>query len=85
MAAGLRVDTGSACETWVIDPALFSGPVNEEIWRGVQNDPASALSYTAAQTMQPIQADHPLQTYRNQLRARTIDYGPPPYRCQKRK
>jgi hypothetical protein len=72
----------------VIDPSLFSGPVTEAAWKGVQGDPSATLTPTAASVyMRPSQTDptyvqtnSDLGFYRLQLKNRSLlPAGPPPY------
>ena len=77
----------------MIDPSLFSGPVLQATWASVQGDPAATLvatgsavfhrtvggtiTYDAAYT----QTHKVLNTYRLQLRLRSVSAAePPPYR-----
>jgi hypothetical protein len=80
-------------ETYVIDPALFNGPVTQATWAGVQGDPNPTLIPSPASTFwrnqnpssaitDPtyIQTNTVLTTYRNALRVRAVSaVGPPPY------
>jgi hypothetical protein len=80
-------------ETYVIDPALFNGPVTQATWAGVQGDPNPTLIPSPASTfwrnqnpssaiMDPsyTQTNAVLTTYRNALRLRAVGAaGPPPY------
>ena len=80
-------------ETYVIDPALFNGPVTQATWAGVQGDPNPTLIPSPASTYwrnrdassaitDPTYArtNTDLTTYRNRLRVRgTSPAGPPPY------
>jgi hypothetical protein len=89
VAPTLSVDT----QTYVIDPALFNGPVTQSTWAGVQGDPNPTLIPSPASTFwrnqnpssaitDPTyaQTNSVLTTYRNALRVRaTGAAGPPPY------
>ena len=80
-------------QTYVIDPALFNGPVTQATWAGVQGDPNPTLIPSPASTFwrnrnpssaitDPTytQTNSVLTTYRNSLRVRaTGAAGPPPY------
>jgi hypothetical protein len=80
-------------QTYVIDPALFNGPVTQATWAGVQGDPNPTLIPSPASTFwrnqnpssaitDPTytQTNSVLTTYRNALRVRaTGAAGPPPY------
>lgn len=72
----------------VIDPSLFTGPVAQATWKGVQGDPNATLTPTAASIyMRPSQTDptysetnYYLSFYRLQLKNRSLSAaGPPPY------
>jgi hypothetical protein len=80
-------------QTYVIDPALFTGPVTQATWASVQGDPNPTLIPSPASTFwrnrnnssaitDPTyaQTNQVLTTYRNALRIRaTGAAGPPPY------
>lgn len=78
-------------ETRVIDPSLFTTPVSEATWKGVQGDPAAQLVPTAASIFYRssggstqtdpayTQTNQVLDTYRAQLLLRSTQVGPPPY------
>jgi hypothetical protein len=92
------VTTGSGTETYVVDPALFTGPVSRATWAGVQGDPGATLipsgadvfhrSFSGAVILDPdySQTKSVLATYRAQLQLRSASAdGPPPYpACQVR-
>ena len=72
--------------TMVIDPSLFSTPVSEAAWKGVQGDPGATLTDTAASDFfwgatdpSYTQTNQVLATYRLQLQNRALQQGPPPY------
>jgi hypothetical protein len=79
--------------TRVIDPALFTTPVSETTWKGVQNDPAAQLVPTSASVFYRssggstqtdpayTETNQVLDTYRAQLLLRSTQSGPPPYNC----
>lgn len=82
--------------TYVVDPALFPGPVPRATWAGVQGDPAATLvptgwdvfhrTFSGSNTYDPTfsQTNTVLATYRTQLLLRSASAdGPPPYpQCQ---
>lgn len=70
----------------VIDPSLFTSPVTEAGWKGVQGDLNATLKDTAASdylwgSTDPTYTDtnSKLAYYRLQLKNRSIQFGPPPY------
>ena len=73
----------------VIDPALFTTPVTEATWKGVQNNPGATLTdadwtifylWTNATDPTFTQTDQVLATYRLKLQLRSQSpVGPPPY------
>lgn len=72
----------------VIDPSLFTKPVSEANWEGVQGDPNATLTesdasiyYLWGNVTDPNYTDtnQKLAFYRLQLQNRAIQYGPPPY------
>lgn len=73
----------------VIDPSLFSTPVSQATWKGVQGDPGASLTPSAASIFylwgsvtDPgyVQTNQVLTTYRLQLQNRSLGpSGPPPY------
>jgi hypothetical protein len=86
------VDTGSGAQTYVVDPALFTGPVTQSAWAGVQGDPNPTLVPTSADVFHRSfggsviydptysQTNSVLSTYRAQLQLRSASSdGPPPY------
>jgi hypothetical protein len=88
----LQVNTGAGVQLQVIDPALFTGPVPEGTWKGVQGDPSATLALTDSSVFYrspagAVQTDptyaqtaQVLATYRLQLQLRsTSAVGPPPY------
>ena len=75
-------------EPMVMDPALFQEPVSKPTWQGVQGDPTSTLTDSAASVFylwsnetDPTysKTNQVLATYRLQLQLRSINVGPPPY------
>jgi hypothetical protein len=73
-------------ETMVIDPALFTTPVSTSVWKAIQGDPASTLTYTDASdyyggSTDPTyaQTNAALAEFRLYLQLRAINEGPPPY------
>jgi glutaminase-like protein len=70
----------------VIDPSLFTTPVPEATWKGVQGDPNAVLTHSDASdylwgATDPyyVQTNYYLNYYRLQLQNRAIQQGPPPY------
>lgn len=71
----------------VIDPSLFTTPVSEATWKGVQGDPNATLTDTDATQFWHSGGPDPtysstnywLAYYRLQLQNRAIQVGPPPY------
>ena len=73
-------------QTMVIDPSLFTTPVSDATWKGVQGDPGATLTDTDASdyywgATDPTYTDtnQYLATYRLQLQTRAVQFGPPPY------
>ena len=95
VAPTLRVRTGpGSVELRVIDPSLFTEPVPEEEWIGVQNDPeairktsSSAVWYRPPNGVMKLydsdysKTEEDLEYYRLVLLDRIADSGPPPYPC----
>lgn len=92
VAPTLQVQIGSGVQTYVIDPSLFDGPVPQATWKGIQGDPSAVLIPSAASvfyrnqsgsysTTDPsyTQTNADLTTYRNALKIRSANHGPPPY------
>ena len=93
VAPTLSVNTGAGSQVWVIDPALFPGPVPQATWASVQGDPHPTLIPSSASIFYRNQSgsvsetdptytktNQVLDTYRNQLRLRAVGPdGPPPY------
>jgi hypothetical protein len=71
----------------VIDPSLFSNPVTEATWKGVQGDPSATLTHTDASVFwhggggDPgyVSTNSILAQYRLALLNRSLASGPPPY------
>jgi hypothetical protein len=72
----------------VIDPSLFTTPVDEPTWKGVQGDPSATLTpsdgsiyYYWGYETDPTysKTNFQLNKYRLKLQARAVQYGPPPY------
>ena len=72
----------------VIDPSLFTTPVTQATWKGVQGDPNASLTPTSASIFHLpnqtdpgyVQTNIVLATYRLQLQNRSLGpSGPPPY------
>jgi Glutaminase len=74
-------------QTMVIDPSLFTTPVTEATWKGVQNDSGATLTHTGADQFAHGGGTDPtysgtnavLTTYRLKLMNRSNLLGPPPY------
>lgn len=89
----LRVSTaGGNTEVYVIDPSLFTAPVTQATWVGVQGDPSPTVVHTAADVFHRTfggkvtydanysQTQSTLSLYRDKLRLRAVSPdGPPPY------
>ena len=71
----------------VIDPSLFTTPVSEATWKGVQGDPNATLTHTGADQFWHGGGTDPtysasnaiLAQYRLALQNRANQVGPPPY------
>jgi hypothetical protein len=71
----------------VIDPSLFTTPVSEATWKGVQGDPGATLTDTDASVFWHGGGTDPnytnsnaiLAQYRLALQTRSLQVGPPPY------
>jgi hypothetical protein len=71
----------------VIDPSLFTTPVSEATWKGVQGDPNATLTHTGADQFSHGGGTDPtysasnaiLAQYRLALQNRANQVGPPPY------
>jgi Glutaminase len=92
VAPTLRIATAGPAQTVVVDPSLFSNPVSEDTWKGVQHDPAATVAETDASVFYRslsgqivVDADYSqtaqvLATYRLKLKLRSIGPdGAPPY------
>ena len=91
VAPTLLVTIGSNTEIHVIDPSLFTGPVPQATWTGVQHDPTASLHDTDASVFYRSASGHVtydssysqtqqvLARYRRALALRTAQFGPPPY------
>jgi hypothetical protein len=74
-------------QTMVIDPSLFTTPVTEATWKGVQNDAGATLTHTSADQFAHGGGTDPtysgtnavLAIYRLKLMNRSNLLGPPPY------
>lgn len=80
-------------EKLVFDPSLCSIPVTQAYWKSIQNDPGATLTetqwtaynYETDTTNVSLSAARSyMNTYRNYLRTRCLDFGTPPYSCNKR-
>ncbi len=71
----------------VIDPSLFTTPVTQATWKGLQGDPTAALTDTSADQFwhgggtDPtyVASNSILAQYRLALLNRSVQFGPPPY------
>ena len=71
----------------VMDPSLFTTPVPEAAWKGVQGDPNATLTHTGADQFSHGGGTDPtysasnatLAQYRLILQNRSLQSGPPPY------
>lgn len=71
----------------VIDPSLFTTPVSEAVWKGVQGDPNASLTHTGPEQFWHGGGTDPTYTatnailaqYRLELLNRSVQVGPPPY------
>jgi hypothetical protein len=92
VAPTLQVAVSGHTETWVVDPSLFTKPVPEATWAGVQGDPKATTAHTDASAFYrspqgQIETDptysktaQVLATYRLRLKLRSLGSdGPPPY------
>jgi hypothetical protein len=91
VAPTLQVQVGSATQTYVIDPSMFTTPVPDPIWRGAQNDAGAVFFKTDASIFYRSAAgeistdptytatEQVLALFRAQLKLRTATAGPPPY------
>jgi hypothetical protein len=91
IAPTLMVTLPGGNERRVIDPSLASAPISETEWENLNNS-----SYTPTVTILPwtvynprtsgstateSQAQLDMQYYRDRLKERCLQYGPPPYSC----
>lgn len=94
VAPTLLVNTGSSSQVWVVDPSMFQSAVAQANWVSAQSDPAARVQDTPADVFYKnesgsdtrydanySQTNAVLTRYRNELRARTAQYGPPPFNC----
>lgn len=90
VAPTLMVSLPGGDEKRVIDPSLCNSPVSFADWKNRQGDPGASLTATAwtdynwigdNTTVSISQAHQYMQLYRNRLRERCLDFGPPPYSC----
>jgi len=75
-------------QSMVIDPALFTTPVTQAAWKGVQGDPNASLTptdasiywlWTSGTDPTYAQTNSVLDFYRLMLQNRANQLGPPPY------
>ncbi|WIM06096.1 MAG: protein-glutamine glutaminase family protein [Candidatus Nitricoxidivorans perseverans] len=90
VAPTLTVILPAGNEKRVIDPSLSPAPESEAAWKGRQGDPGATLTDTAwtdynwigdNTSVSLAQAHQAMQYYRDELRDRCLDIGPPPYSC----
>lgn len=91
VAPTLPVATSAGVSTYVLDPALFTEPVPQPTWAGVQGDPNATLvaspgevfyrDFGGAVSYDPAysETNTVLARYRAALQARVASDGPPPY------
>lgn len=89
VAPTLCVRTGFfTTEQMVFDPSLFTTPVAQATWKGVQGDPNATLTPSSADIFylwtsetDPTysKTNQVLAIYRLKLQNRTAQHGPPPY------
>jgi hypothetical protein len=93
VAPTLMVTLATGDEKRVIDPSLTSAPESKDAWKGRQGDPSATLTdtdwtrynwETDTQVVSLTQAHQRMQYYRDELRDRTLEFGPPPYSCTRR-
>ncbi|MCP4581984.1 MAG: hypothetical protein GY839_10220 [candidate division Zixibacteria bacterium] len=92
IAPTLMVTLPGGDEKRVIDPSLASAPVSETEWKNL-NNPLSTPTLTPLawtvynpvlnNTATDAQAQSAMQYYRNALKTRCLQFGPPPYSCIK--
>jgi hypothetical protein len=90
VAPTLTVTLPGGNEKRVIDPSLSSSPISESDWKGLQGDPSAVLTDTSwtdynwigdTQVVDLAQCHLRMQDYRDSLKDRCLDIGPPPYSC----
>lgn len=90
VAPMLLVSLPTGDEKQVIDPSLSPTPESKAAWKSRQGDPNATLTDTAwtdynwvgdTRSVSLAQAQQSMQYYRNELRDRCLDFGPPPYSC----
>lgn len=92
VAPTLLVTRPSGDEEWVIDPSLSPGPESKPAWQSRQGDPASTLYDTdwtvygkggssSSVSLADARNDPFIVSCRNDLRDRSLQFGPPPYGC----
>ena len=82
--------SGGGTEKQVIDPSLTPSPEALALWKNRQGDPSATLTETDwtnynwvgdTTSVSLAQSHVHMQTYRNRLQQRCLDFGPPPYNC----
>jgi len=88
VAPVLNVSIDGALETWVVDPALFTTPVPLAVWVYAQHDPTAVTTFTERSVFMYwtgetdpdyTETQNVMSSYRNQLLARALGTGGPPY------
>jgi hypothetical protein len=94
IAPTLMVSLPGGDEKRVIDPSLASTPISETEWKNL-NNPLSTPTLTPLawtvynprgqnSTATESQANSAMQPYRDELKTRCLEFGPPPYSCTRR-
>jgi len=92
VAPTLMVTLSGGDEKRVIDPSLSSNPISKVDWKGLQGDPSATLTDTPwtnynwvgdTRDISLAQCHVHMQTYRDRLKDRCLDFGPPPYSCNR--
>ncbi|MBN3036145.1 MAG: hypothetical protein JW861_11210 [Bacteroidales bacterium] len=92
VAPTLMVSLPAGDDKRVIDPSLSPAPESKTDWKNRQGDPGATLTDTAwtdynyvgdTQSVSLAQAHTYMQYYRNELKDRCLNFGPPPYSCNK--
>jgi hypothetical protein len=90
VAPTLLVSLPAGDDKQVIDPSLSPSPESKAAWKGRQGNPNATLTdtpWTAYQwesdtrSISLAQAHQYMQDYRDELKDRCLELGPPPYSC----